>query len=158
MNDLFAVYRRAFADLLETRSHPVKAGHDRSLRRAEEYMRQHYAEALTLGRVARVAGFAPAYFSVLFKKTIGVTFAHRLSELRLERAKQLLSRSDLNLARIAELSGLSNAHYLCRVFKRATGTRRRGFAARPTNSSPWARPRKRQQRRATRCGAARGDS
>jgi len=121
VNDLFAVYRRAFADLLETRSHPVAAGHHRNLRRAEEYMKQHYAEALTLDRVARVAGFAPAYFSVLFKKRIGVTFAHRLSELRLERAKQLLSRSDLNLARIAELSGLSNAHYLCRVFKRATG-------------------------------------
>jgi AraC-like DNA-binding protein len=52
---------------------------------------------------------------------VGVTFARRLRELRLERAKQLLSRSDLNLTRIAELSGLSSAHYLCRVFKRATG-------------------------------------
>ena len=92
---------------------PVHIAH---LRCAEEAR-----EALTLDRVARVAGFAPAYFSVLFKKRIGVTFAHRLSELRLERAKHLLSRSDLNLARIAELSGLSNAHYLCRVFKRATG-------------------------------------
>ena len=84
-------------------------------------MSQHYAEALTLRGVARVAGFAPAYFSVLFRKRVGVTFAHRLRELRLERAKHLLSRSNLNLTRIAELAGLSSAHYLCRVFKRATG-------------------------------------
>ena len=121
VREVFGVYRHALADLLDAQAHPVTAGHDASLRRAREYMRQHYAEALTLRRVARVAGFAPAYFSVLFRKRVGTTFAHSLGELRLERAKQLLSRTDLKLARIAELSGLSNAHYLCRVFKRATG-------------------------------------
>jgi AraC-like DNA-binding protein len=121
VRELFAVYRHALTDLLRTRAHPVEAGHDRSLQRAQDFMRQHYAEALTLRRVARVAGFAPAYFSVLFRKRMGMTFARRLGELRVERAKQLLSRSDLNLTRIAELSGLSSSHYLCRVFKRATG-------------------------------------
>jgi AraC-like DNA-binding protein len=121
VSDLFAVYRRALADLLETGAHPVGAAHDRSLQRAEEYMRQHYAEALTLRDVAHVAGFAPAYFSVLFKKRAGVTFARRLRELRLGRARQLLSQTDLNLTRVAALAGLSSAHYLCRVFKRATG-------------------------------------
>jgi AraC-like DNA-binding protein len=121
VSELFTAYRHALTDLLRTRAHPVQAGHDRSLQRALDFMGQHYAEALTLRSTARVAGFAPAYFSVLFRKNVGVTFAHRLSELRVERAKQLLSRSALNLTRIAELSGLSSSHYLCRVFKRATG-------------------------------------
>lgn len=121
MSELFAVYRHALADLLEAQSHPVAADRDRNLRRTDEYLRQHYAEPLTLRGVARVAGFAPAYFSVLFKKRQRISFTRRLRELRIERAKELLSRTDLSLARIAELSGLSNSHYLCRVFKRGTG-------------------------------------
>jgi AraC-like DNA-binding protein len=125
--ELFVAYRRAAEDLVSAVTRPSAALHERSLRRAEEYLRQHYGEDVTLERVAAVAGFAPSYFSRLFHETHGMTFVAYLTRLRLERAKQLLARSELALERVAELSGFSSRHYLSRVFKRTTGMTLLGY-------------------------------
>ena len=121
LNELFSVYRRALLDLLDTAARPRAANRDRSLRRAEEYMRQHYAEGITLAKVAREAGYAPRYLSALFKRKHRVTFEHYLTQLRIERAKHLLSRTPLTLERVAQLSGFSGRHYFGRVFRQTTG-------------------------------------
>jgi YesN/AraC family two-component response regulator len=118
---LFSLYRRALEDLLELAQHPEVAARDHSLRRAEEHMRRHYAEKLKLEDVARVAGFAPDYFSKLFRRKQRITFERYLSTLRVRRAQQLLSGTSLNLERIAELTGFSCREYLGRTFRRITG-------------------------------------
>jgi AraC-like DNA-binding protein len=120
MNELFAFYRRAAQDVAQAMDRPDAARHDRSLRRAEEYMRRHYAEPLTLERVAKVAGFAPSYFSKLLQKRRHMGFVKFLTQLRIERAKELLIGTSLNLQRVAELSGLSTRFYLNRLFKQWT--------------------------------------
>jgi AraC-like DNA-binding protein len=121
LSELFSVYRRALLDLLDSAARPRAANRDRSLRRAEEYMRQHYAEGLSLGQVAREAGYAPRYLSALFKRKHRVTFEHYLTQLRIERAKHLLSGTQLTLERVAQLSGFSGRHYFGRVFRQSTG-------------------------------------
>jgi YesN/AraC family two-component response regulator len=137
VSELFAAYRRAVNDVAQAVKRPQGARGDHGLRRAEEYMRRHYAESLGLERVARVAGYAPKYFSALFKKKQRMTFESYLTNLRIERAKQLLSGTTLNLERVARLSGLATRTYLGRVFKRRAGVTpmayrrraRKGFAA-----------------------------
>ena len=59
MSELFAVYRRAIADLVDAAERPVPAAQDRSLRRAIGFIDQHFAEPVSLPEVARIAGFAP---------------------------------------------------------------------------------------------------
>jgi AraC-like DNA-binding protein len=120
LSQVFAAYRRAAQDLAEAANEPTPAHQDRNLRRAEEYVREHYAEALTLTRVARIAGFAPSYFSHLFHQRHRRTFVDYLTALRIGRAKELLAGTTLNVQRIAELSGLSRSQYLSRLFKKAT--------------------------------------
>src|SRR5262249_42317617 len=73
---------------------------------------------------ARLAGFAPNYFSALFRQRQGVTFERYVSDLRVERAKQLLASSTLSVARVGELSGFSSAQYFSKVFRRSVGARR----------------------------------
>jgi AraC-like DNA-binding protein len=121
VNELFAAYRHAVNDVVLAVTQPREARSDHGLRRAEAYMRRHYAESLGLGLVARVAGYAPKYFSELFKKKQRLTFESYLTQLRIERAKQLLSGTTLNLQRVAQLSGFSTRSYLGRVFKRRAG-------------------------------------
>jgi YesN/AraC family two-component response regulator len=120
MNELFAAYRRAAHDVAEAVTLPASARHDRSLRRAEEYMERHYSEPLTLAQVARVSGFAPTYFSRLFHARHKMTFIAYLTNLRIRRAKELLTGTTLNLQRVAELSGFARGRYLNRIFKQAT--------------------------------------
>jgi AraC-like DNA-binding protein len=119
--DLFAAYRRAVADVAAAAAQPTAARRDRSLRAAVEYVQQHYAEPLPLENVAHVAGFAPTHFSRLFQRREGMTFADYVRTLRLERAKQLLTSTELDVTRVADLSGFRSAQYFCRAFRRATG-------------------------------------
>jgi two-component system response regulator YesN len=67
-------------------------------------MRDHLNEPLSLGQVSRVAGFAPDYFSRLLKRDHGMTFEHMLSNLRIERAKHLLTGTQLNIEGIRNLT------------------------------------------------------
>jgi AraC-like DNA-binding protein len=119
--ELFATYRGAVADLSEAAERPVPARQDRGLRGALDYIRQHYSERLGVQKVAKIAGFAPTYFSELFRKREGTTFERYVFSLRLERAKQLLTGTDLNVTRVAELSGYGSPQYFCRVFRRVVG-------------------------------------
>jgi len=121
MDELFAAYRRAVADIVSAVGQPTAARHDRSLRRAIEFLRQHYAERPTLKQVARVAGFAPNYFSQLFHQAQRMTFANYLVQLRLQRAQELLAGTSLSLDRVAQLSGLVRRQHLIRVLKRSMG-------------------------------------
>jgi AraC-like DNA-binding protein len=120
LNDLFGAYRRAVSEIAAALQNPVPARQDRALQRALEYIQQHYAEPLRSDGVARVAGFARTYFSRLFRKREKVTFEHYLRGLRLERAKQLLADTDLDMTRVAELAGFRSPQYFSRVFRKAT--------------------------------------
>jgi AraC-like DNA-binding protein len=118
--DLSAAYRNALSDLYETVRNPVPARQARSLRAALAYVRLHCGEPLGLAKVARMAGFAPKYFSRLFRQREKTTFAHYLARLRLERAKELLSGTELSATRVAELAGYRSPQYFCRVFRHET--------------------------------------
>jgi AraC-like DNA-binding protein len=121
MRELSAAYRRAAADVAEAVRRPVTARHDRSLRRAVDFIRQHYTEPLGVVEVARVAGLAPNYFSTLFKQRERIAFAAYVSLLRVERAKQLLASTKLDATRVAALCGFRSSQYFSYAFRRATG-------------------------------------
>jgi AraC-like DNA-binding protein len=120
MSDLLAAYRRAALDLSGALQQPVQARRDRNLRGALAYIHRHYRERLSRERVARVAGFAPAYFSVLFSEREKTTFERYLLRLRIEQAKQLLEDTRLPAARVAELAGFKSPQYFCTAFRQAT--------------------------------------
>jgi YesN/AraC family two-component response regulator len=122
IRDLFGAYRNAVSDLCAAVERPLPAARDRSLRRARAYIEQHYAEPLRLEAVAKVAGFAPNYFSQLFKKRERVTFEQYVHKLRIQRARQLLSSTTLEVQRVAQLAGFSSSTYFCRAFKHDEGS------------------------------------
>jgi AraC-like DNA-binding protein len=118
---LFAAYRVAIDEVARAVQRPSRELRDRRLRRAIEHIRQHYGEPLTLPAVARLAGFGPSYFSVLFKKRENTTFEGYVRQLRIEKAKQLLIGTDMGMQQVATLSGFGDRHYFARAFKRVVG-------------------------------------
>jgi AraC-like DNA-binding protein len=121
VSELFAAHRRVVVDISEAAERPGPAHQDRSLRRAMTFIHQHFSEPLRLDAVARVAGFAPNYFSHLFKERERMTFARYVQNMRLERAKRLLTSTKLEMQQVARLSGFGTGHYLARVFRRSVG-------------------------------------
>jgi len=122
LGELMDAYRHAASVVAAAADCPAAAGRERALREALDYVREHYADPLSLDAVARRAGLSRTHFSRVFRQHEHTTFQSHLARLRLERARQLLATTDLALARVAELSGYRTAPYLCRVFRRTTGT------------------------------------
>lgn len=90
--------------------------------RVEQVLERRYADcSLAVQDVACELGYTNAYLCAAYKKSCGKTVNQRLTELRLGRAKKLLSRSEQKLYEIARAVGYSDGKYFARLFTRETG-------------------------------------
>lgn len=92
-----------------------------AINRAVRYIEEHFAEPLSLQQVASHIHLNAAYFSHLFKKETGRSFVQFLIDLRMERAKQLLSNTDMNVTEVSGVVGYDLPNYFAKLFKQATG-------------------------------------
>ncbi len=86
------------------------------LRRAQEMMRSHLAEAVPLAELARACKLSPGHFARAFRQATGQPPHRWLMEQRIEKAKQLLVDSTLSLAQIAWTCGFADQSHFTRVF------------------------------------------
>jgi two-component system response regulator YesN len=92
------------------------------LHKAMEYIDAHSANPdLSLGLVAAVVGLSPSYFSAVFARELGQTFVEHLTNVRIQKAMQLLRTSPLSAAEIGYQVGYSNPRYFYSVFKKVAG-------------------------------------
>ncbi len=96
----------------------LESGGDKAIDIALQYIQAHYAEDLTLEKVASVVFLNPAYFSLLFKQKTGQGYKDYVTSLRLEQAKSLLSGSELKLADIAERIGYNDVRHFTQMFRK----------------------------------------
>lgn len=90
--------------------------------RARRFIDAHYADsALSLQTVAEEVDMSPSYFSILFKQTIERSFINYLTDLRMERAKYLLCKTNYKAYEICFMVGYDNPTYFSTLFKRYTG-------------------------------------
>jgi AraC-like DNA-binding protein len=91
------------------------------IRRAKEYIREHQAERLSLGQVARAVNMSTFYFCKMFKKAAGINFTDYLSRVRIEKSKNLLLNPNLRVSEIAFEVGFQSLTHFNRVFKKILG-------------------------------------
>lgn len=91
------------------------------LDRTMEYLKDHYAEKITLEQLAELEHISTSYLSRKFKQRTGVTVVTYINRLRVEKAQQLLMASTLNINEIAYQTGFESSKYFYRVFKTITG-------------------------------------
>ena len=88
---------------------------------AKRFIQQHYQEALRLEDVSSAIGFNATYFSAMFKKETGQNFMDYLTELRMNKAKELLCSDENAVQDVAEQVGYRDLKYFSRLFKKTTG-------------------------------------
>jgi len=98
---------------------PVYSFH---IRKAIEYTRENYKEALNLKNVAGHLELNKCYFCNLFKKETKKTYSEFLNEVRIENSKCLLMNTNLSILDVALSVGYNNQNYYNMTFKRLTGT------------------------------------
>ena len=96
--------------------------HIHIIRRAKEYIELHYTNPeLSLNEVAMQANLSHSHFSMVFSQETSQTFKEYLTELRINKAKELLRMTTLRSADIAYQVGYNDPHYFSSVFKKNTG-------------------------------------
>ena len=93
----------------------------RPITEAKQYIQLHFQEELKLEDVSSYVGFNTTYFSTLFKKETGHNFTDYLTELRINKAKELLCQDNLSIQDVCELVGYRDMKYFSRLFKKLTG-------------------------------------
>ena len=96
---------------------------DVNLLPAIQYLEQHSnASDLTVAMLAQKCKISEVYFRKLFIKSYGITPKQFIIDMRINRAKQLLTDGLLKISAVSEQCGFSNPYHFCRVFKQKTGT------------------------------------
>ncbi|WP_313561580.1 response regulator transcription factor [Ruminiclostridium cellobioparum] len=91
------------------------------LRKAIDYIQEHYSEQVTLNEVAENIYVSTFYISRMFKKELGKSFVDYLNDVRIEKSKELLKDIKYKTYEVAEIVGISDPHYFSKLFKKYSG-------------------------------------
>jgi AraC family transcriptional regulator len=97
------------------------------LKQAVDYIQAHLCEDLSLGAIAERLGMSQYYFCHLFKRSTGMSPHQYLIQQRLERAKNLLKRSEQTIVSVASECGFANQSHFAKYFRQYTGMTPRQF-------------------------------
>ncbi len=95
----------------------------RPVRKAKQYIQNHYSEPITLEQVSDIVGLSPSYFSALFKKTEGEGFAKYLINIRMEQARILLRESNISVVDICRRVGYNDLKHFTHTFEKTVGVK-----------------------------------
>jgi AraC-like DNA-binding protein len=85
------------------------------------YITRHYAERLTVEKLASMVNLNTAYFGNLFKRETGISLNHYIARIRIRNAENILRSGDYKIMNVAEQCGYSDMYHFYKQFKAITG-------------------------------------
>ena len=114
----------------------TEAAYTVSVERAIRHMRENLAEPLDLDRLAQIAAVSKFHFVRVFDEVTGTTPLHFLSCLRMQRAKELLLKSDSSITDICFEVGYSSLGSFSKNFGELVGVSPQEFRGYPRRMNP----------------------
>lgn len=94
---------------------------DERVARAIAYLQEHLQEPIDIDELARISNISSSRFAHLFAKETGVSPRLFAERLKIDRARQLLELTDLQVRDVAQAVGFANEFYFSLRFKKLTG-------------------------------------
>lgn len=91
------------------------------IRMVKEYILSNIAAPLSLDTAADQVSLSPRYLSRVFKDEVGINFTDFVTKQRIEKAKELIISTDLQVEQIAEQVGFNSSAYFIKKFKETYG-------------------------------------
>jgi YesN/AraC family two-component response regulator len=88
----------------------------------EEYVSTHTNEDISIASICKAFSISQPYLSKIFKNNEQCTFNEYVTNVKIQKAKDLLQRrKDLLISTVSSLSGFSDQFYFSKVFKSKSG-------------------------------------
>lgn len=101
--------------------HQFQRHDDAQIAKVQQWLQQHFAEAIKLPELAKQFGFSERNLKRRFQLATGISTIAYLQQVRVEKAKQLLLCSTKSIKQIAYEVGYDNDGFLIRLFKKQFG-------------------------------------
>ena len=88
---------------------------------AADYIKQNYAESLSVARLAEMSNYSERQFIRLFKKAFGCIPTEYITNLRMLKAREMLRAKNHSVTEIATFCGYSDGNYFSRIFRKYNG-------------------------------------
>ena len=100
----------------------IHPGKYEKIREAVEYLHLHYTEQdFRIEALSEISGINSAYFARIFNDKFGISPKKYVNELKLKRARELLSHEKYTVSEIGSLLGYSDVYHFSKSFKKGTG-------------------------------------
>jgi LacI family transcriptional regulator len=103
--------------VVERRSTDTLAVDDAAMVKALRFIRENPARLMNVSDVARQAGLCRRALELRFQSLLGRSPASEIRRVRIDHAIDLLQRTNLSVATVAERSGFSSPEYMASVFR-----------------------------------------
>lgn len=87
----------------------------------KKFISSNYQKRFEISEVASVLSLNPRYVQTVFKKSTGKTIVEYTNKMRVESAKQMLSKASYSVRETARMLGFSDEYYFSRLFKKVEG-------------------------------------
>ena len=91
------------------------------INKAKEYIHRNYSRDISLDDVSKDVNISPYYFSKVFKDETGENFIEYLTNIRINKAKELLQNTNMSMKEIGCEIGYMDPNYFSRIFKKNIG-------------------------------------
>ncbi len=119
LKDTKIYLKTVFEAAIELRDEASNKKYHAFLQNAIDFIRENYAHGdMSLNMVAAKVNMSPNHFSSVFSQEMNQTFIEFLTEVRLEKAKELLRGTSMKTAEIAFAVGYNDPHYFSYIFKK----------------------------------------
>ncbi len=111
-----------FYDILSHIVNDVDFSCNELLAPAIKYLEENFCDpALNNHTLAEQCHISEVYFRRLFAETYGTSPHKYISDLRIQRAKELLKNNRISISQVSENCGYTSVYHFCRAFKAAVG-------------------------------------
>lgn len=127
-----------FFDLVGKELMKKKAGkHDALIEQIKNLIHMKYVDPnFSIEDIAEALNKSLPYISRIYAQYSGTTIKETISELRMDKARQLLEDKDLSIHEIAEQVGFSSSSYFHKAFKKLNGVTPKEFQEKTKQSLP----------------------
>jgi LacI family transcriptional regulator len=90
------------------------------VRRIQAYIEEHRGGPILVADVAKATGTTTVTLGKRFQEYLNITPSEYILRRRIEYAKELLRKGDLNVEEVSSVCGFHSCSYFCHVFRRMT--------------------------------------
>ena len=108
-------------DLIESNTSTKKLRDSQRMKNMLQYIDEHYSDNITINEIAESVSLSVSECLRCFHRTIGTTPIQYLKSLRIKKAAELLTNTDLKIVDIGIICGFQDMSYFAKTFRNIYG-------------------------------------